>query len=67
MGGDEEEGVDTEACLLSGHEGPSQDAYILHFLAVTKGHPSMVPGRNLGRDLTLVAQKAKTKVRTESR
>lgn len=67
MGGDGEEGVDTQACLLSSHEGPSQDAYILHFLAVTRGHPSMIPGRNLGRDLTLVAQKAKIKVGTESR
>ncbi|KAI4553859.1 hypothetical protein MJT46_016039, partial [Ovis ammon polii x Ovis aries] len=33
--------------------------------SVTKGHPLMIPGRNLGRDLTLVAQKAKIKVAVE--
>ena len=44
MGGDGEEGVDTQACLVSGHESPSQDAYVLYLLAVTKRDPSMVPG-----------------------
>lgn len=47
MGGDGEEGVDTQACLVSGRESPSQDAYVLYLLAVTKGDPLMVPGTSL--------------------